>query len=112
MNIKTLLNRTTPFIGVGAVYLFVIALCFAAVSFFGQAKAEEPKPRMITRSEKLIAENQEVITKTREAHIEFMTAKDDNEFQIRKLREQCYEFDWKTMTASEIEGCDPEDLLE
>lgn len=94
----------------------VIAISLSIVIFasfaLSKVKAEEAPSRSVLRAQNLIIENQEIITETREAHIQFMTAKDDNEYQVRRLREQCYEFDWVGMKVNKIEGCTPPDLLE
>ena len=106
--VKTIINTITKYAGSIGVSIAIVVFASALLS---KAMAEEAPSKSVLRAQNLIIENQEIITETRDAHMQFMTAKDDNEYQVRRLREECYEFDWDTMKAKKIEGCTPADSL-
>lgn len=88
-----------------------VAMFMVILGFYAHADASEAPSKTVLRIVGNIQENQKAITVNREAHIAFMSAKNDNEYQVRRLRELCYELDWSTLQVSKIDGCTPEDLL-
>ena len=101
--LSLLLNISIPF-------LIIVGLCLVLVGTLGHADAESAPNKTVLRIVQNVEANQEIITETRDAHIQFMTAKDDNNYQIRKLKELCYDLDWSTLALTKVEGCSPEVL--
>jgi len=91
--------------------LIITGILLAALSY-SMAEAQETPSKTVQRIQKLVSENQEIITKTREAHVSFMTAKKDNDYQVRKLRELCYDLDWSSNEVTKIEDCTAGDFLQ
>lgn len=86
----------------------VAAVCLIIIAFLGRVSAADtPSPGAI-RIMKQIQANQDVIDQTREAHMQFMAAKDANIFDIGQLHSLCYDFDWTKMAPTKIPDCTPD----
>lgn len=83
-------------------------ICIVIVAYLGRASAAETPSRAALRIVDQIKANQEVIDQTREAHMQFMAAKDANIFSVGQLSSLCYSFDWTNMAPTKIEDCTPD----
>jgi len=103
--LKSKIMTVAPFV------LGAMAVVFLIIGF-SQAEAQDAPSKTVQRIQKTISENQKIITKTRDDHIQFMTAKGDNDYQVRKLRELCYELNWTDNSVTKIEDCTAGDFLQ
>jgi hypothetical protein len=104
MDLKAKLLTILPFL------LLAIGVPMILFGLLTQAEAESAPNRIVLRIQQSIKENQEIITETRDAHIQFMTAKEDNNYQVRKLKELCYDLDWSSLAIAKVDNCTPEVL--
>ena len=101
-------NTLAKVLTIAPAVLIILGLAIAALSiFFSRASAEEVPSRAALRIMDHIKSNQEIIDQTRDAHMQFMAAKDANIFDVGQLKALCYDYDWSSQSIKKIPSCEP-----